>query len=1602
MSKAALFDVDVCVLVSLLTHVTVVPTETVNGFGEYAFVVRLLAPLTIVTVEPLGAGVGVGVGVGDGDGPDELLLPHAAMHIAARITLRRNNVMSTSWRTSCPPSGAPGEQTHCPPTMGFSACSVRPNRRALSRSQIAFRRRKLIPFSAHQTMALPRHLRRLAVLLAKGVVFLTAAVLILAALGIAVLESSWAKNRIRSAIVRQANQYLTATLEIGRLEGTFFRGIQLGDVRLSRAGREIIAIDDVSLSYSLRELFQPGVVIRKISLARPRVAMARTPDGRWDITTLVKREVFEEKRSGPRRPIEIESIEVYDGTVLLRDPLDFGAVHAPTRYEKLNFMGSFAYAPVKWRLTFGTVSWNGFDPDLTVNQLTGTIETGPGGTSLRDLIVRTPRSAFSVTGAVLRGEKPTELDLQVHAGRLAFQEWAGVLHGLKNIAVDAEFDTTLKGPLDKLDTSLHMQSSGGSIEGVLVLDSKVPGWHGAGTVDVGRLDLARWLNRADRPSDITGRVTFDLALELGRHFPRGSYNFTGPHAAYMHYAADNVHARGVITPREVLIAEATAAAYGAAVTATAGSIGIDDPFPFHFQGSAAGLDLRRIPETIPVPRVDSLLTLDYDVKGRFAEPFINGRAVFARSQFLGATVEAGTVGTIDTGAKPLRFTGDGTVRDLDLHRLGAGLDVGWLQEPRYAGSVSGQFRVEGAGTDRESLTLSGGGRLAGANLFHGRLHDADVTLDISGGTLRTSYNGRFSTIDPAIALDDPRMAASLTGSANVRTTVRDLLTRTPQAPDYDIDGVVDLGPSSARGVEITRAYVEGRLREAIATLTRVDVTAPAIEGCGTGTIVFNRDLPSDFQYEIIHADLAQLKPVTGQDVAGLISTKGRLTGPWTALRLTGDASAGHLAAFGVDALTMNGPYDVTIPSGEFSRSTATVRGQATFLTVFGQAVKEATGSVTLANARLGFDVSFSLPDQRAGALAGAIVIHADRRQIDVAELTATLDHVPWRLARSATLPTVAWDDRGITVSPMQFVAGAADDQTIDVAGTWRQDGTGSLRVRAAHVFLETLQGALEQPARYGGVVDLDATIRGTRDTPIVTGQIKVSNGRIRTFSYEALTGRVDFAGGMFDVNLRLDQAPGVWLTAAGRVPLGLFKRELPARPIDLAITSSPISLTLLEGLTDVVRNVSGEMRLDLKVIGTSRDPHFLGNIDLASAAFLVTSTGSRYKNGRAALRLATDRVTIDALHVEDSAGRSLDVHGSLGTHELTVGDLEIDATAQRFEVIHNEFGHATVDATLRLRGRFEAPQVGGDITINSGDLKVDEILDRLLFQPYATKPVSIAEVDAVAVLNPWDRLSLSVALHVPETLRLTGENVQVTPGTPIGLGDINLRVGGDLYLFKEPRAPLSVTGSLDSISGTYAFQGRRFNVDPASSINFRGDLNPEIYVSVTRLISGVETRVMLSGPLRGPELHLSSNPRLEASDILSLIVFNTSTNQLSAAQQQELAVRAGTLAAGFVATPLVSALESALGLEMLALEPGGEFGRGGAKVTIGEEIAPGLVARFSRQFGQDPYDEATVEYYLSRILRIRATFSDAGTLIARSPFRRIERAGIDLLFFFSF
>src|SRR5262249_53098701 len=178
--------------------------------------------------------------------------------------------------------------------------------------------------------------------------------------------------------------------------------------------------------------------------------------------------------------------------------------------------------------------------------------------------------------------------------------------------------------------------------------------------------------------------------------------------------------------------------------------------------------------------------------------------------------------------------------------------------------------------------------------------------------------------NPATALADPRFDASISGTANVKATVRDLLTRTPEAADYDIDGTLALGPSTIRGLQVDRGTATGVFRDSALQLQGIEANGRAFDARGSGRVAFASADASDFQYDIVRADLAELRSITGGQAAGQATTAGRLTGPYSALRFQGTATINRLAVSDVSALTLSGDYDVSVPSGEVARSNARV------------------------------------------------------------------------------------------------------------------------------------------------------------------------------------------------------------------------------------------------------------------------------------------------------------------------------------------------------------------------------------------------------------------------------------------------------------------------------------------------------------------------------------------------------------------------------------------------------------------------------------------------------------------------------------------------------
>ena len=92
----------------------------------------------------------------------------------------------------------------------------------------------------------------------------------------------------------------------------------------------------------------------------------------------------------------------------------------------------------------------------------------------------------------------------------------------------------------------------------------------------------------------------------------------------------------------------------------------------------------------------------------------------------------------------------------------------------------------------------------------------------------------------------------------------------------------------------------------------------------------------------------------------------------------------------------------------------------------------------------------------------------------------------------------------------------------------------------------------------------------------------------------------------------------------------------------------------------------------------------------------------------------------------------------------------------------------------------------------------------------------------------FDALRMDVHLTVANGFVIRSNDLAV-PNAPIGLGAVNLTLGGDLQVRKAAgRDVVRLVGTVNTVRGTYDFQGRRFTIMRDGTIRFVGgrDLNP--------------------------------------------------------------------------------------------------------------------------------------------------------------------------------
>jgi hypothetical protein len=192
--------------------------------------------------------------------------------------------------------------------------------------------------------------------------------------------------------------------------------------------------------------------------------------------------------------------------------------------------------------------------------------------------------------------------VQLDAERLSLPEIGHYFRPLATIGMEPAVSVRGRGTLDALAMDVRVESPAGSARGPLV------GHFGAGpkslegTLDVRDIDMAPILNRVAWKTRVTGRAEFAWTFSPAQI----DFTFAGPQVEGFGYRAASVRAKGKYEPAALRF-DAAGAAYGARATAR-GDFRFatrTQPLTYTLDGTFRDLDMRRLPERLSMPKLET-------------------------------------------------------------------------------------------------------------------------------------------------------------------------------------------------------------------------------------------------------------------------------------------------------------------------------------------------------------------------------------------------------------------------------------------------------------------------------------------------------------------------------------------------------------------------------------------------------------------------------------------------------------------------------------------------------------------------------------------------------------------------------------------------------------------------------------------------------------------------------------------------------------------------------------------------------------------------------------------------------------------------------------
>src|SRR5581483_3019219 len=423
-----------------------------------------------------------------------------------------------------------------------------------------------------------------------------------------------------------------------------------------------------------------------------------------------------------------------------------------------------------------------------------------------------------------------------------------------------------------------------------------------------------------------------------------------------------------------------------------------------------------------------------------------------------------------------------------------------------------------------------------------------------------------------------------------------------------------------------------------------------------------------------------------------------------------------------------------------------------------------------------------------------------------------------------------------------------------------------------------------------------------------------------------------------DVNATEDARQILLVSGRANVDLNFKKagENLKDATFNFTIRSAGIDLSPLAGLNKEIKEIHGKVVIDLRASGYIKSPKINGQVKLQDVSLKTQSLRGEIKVPTGLIEMQGERGFLRTLEIQTKLDGDIRIKGGEGKNYVS-GNIKI------------------------TRARIGIPE--------KPEKQVEDI--KFVDQRKEKKPEQFVITEVKQADYFRDNIGMDLNVSIPGNAWVKGKGA-------------NIEVKGDLGIIKKYGGPIIVTGIVNTVRGTYEIFGKLFNVEE-STVSFPGtpEINPFLDVKTLYRVSNVRIFVNVTGTANKPVIKLSSEPPMDETDIISYLVFGTSSDKIGAGQRVPLQQKAQQIMGSMAAGKLKDIVGEKFQLDV-ATVTGGEKGLGSTQIEAGKYITDKIYVGYERSSedtvstpytstSQNLTNKARIEYRPYNFLTLEST-----------------------------